>query len=193
MNINDICKEIRNDLPSFLKSGIEWDDLYTDKESFYERAKSGESPGMLAREYFTVYNTGPYFYKGSTTNVLWNIRTRNEHEYRAVITVNPVGNNAECFEIETDWKTVADALMERVAQEQCYNQIIDEVYEIKKLNQEQFVVIDTSDGCCLCFGTKELIKDYFRARLNKKEAEDTIRFEIEPMLITAETAGRSML
>lgn len=67
MNINDICKEIRNDLPSFLKSGIEWDDLYTDKESFYERAKSGESPGKLVREYFTVYNTGPYFYKAEDT------------------------------------------------------------------------------------------------------------------------------
>ena len=186
----DFKNEITSDLPSFVKSGIEWDELCTAPDSIKNTLLNGADPTKIIKDFFSARIKRQFFYKGKCASAFWSIENAASYSGKAIISIkmklNDKDGKCPTMKICFGWDEIADAVRKRIEQEDCYNKIIDGDYVFSRADNGQYIVTDKTDNSFICSGTREYLFDYFRSRLNRNEADNALYFEIAPLMNAAD-------
>ena len=170
---------IYNDMPSFVKSAVAWDELM-EYDGIYDRLNKGEDPIEVAKSYLANQGTlswnaeelkDGYFTwsvkdKGATADISVSVKDN--------ITFREMYNS----HIEVSWSDIADAFKKRIEQELNYNKLSDKTINVTAVGEDRFRFVDSSSGIETVESREELTSR-FANMFNKSELDGIIKSVIE--------------
>lgn len=178
--------ELKNDLPSFIKTAFAWDEL-RGYGSIEEEIDYGEHPAKVVRDFFKKESGSTYICDGEYTDCEW---TLTECDGKPVINISILRDGEHkpfcSFDKEFSWDDISNAVVNRIKQESVYQKIISNCYRFTKNNENNYTVYDPEEGKTIVSGSDIQLKECFKKLLNKREAEMIIQNEVVPSLAQAD-------
>ncbi|MGN0552456.1 MAG: YodL domain-containing protein, partial [Oscillospiraceae bacterium] len=166
---------IYNDMPSFVKSSVAWDELM-EYDGISERLEKGEDPVEVAKSY--VANNGRFSWASEELKdgyFTWSAKDKGD---TAEIFVDVIDNDTyrEKYKssFEVSWNDIADAFKKRIEQELNYNKLYDKTITVAAVGDDKYRFIDKEKNVDVIKNRAEL-EELFTELFNKEELGGIIR------------------
>ncbi|MCI7350921.1 MAG: YodL domain-containing protein, partial [Ruminococcus sp.] len=170
----NIMKIIRDDMPSFVKSAVAWDELM-EYDSISEKFDKGEDPVAVVKPYLA--SNGTFSWNADELKDGYFDWTVKDNGDTAVIFVSV--NDSDTFRemynshFEVPWTEIADAFKQRIEQEKNYNKISDGTITVTAVGEDKFRFSDRSSNT-EAIESREQLVERFAKMFNKAELESII-------------------
>lgn len=183
------ANELKEDLPSFIKTAFAWDELCGEYGSVEDKVANGADPKETVRDFFIGELGGLHCCTGEYMDAEWSMR---EQDSKPVITIY-IKREGDIrpfctFDTTFSWDDITVAVMQRIEQEKMYNKVFEHGYSFAYIGKDKYIVTDKNSGQTVIRGTDDEIYKYFEKNLNSKEAANVINLKIIPALYEADKA-----
>ncbi|MGN1136993.1 MAG: hypothetical protein ACI4SF_12325, partial [Oscillospiraceae bacterium] len=166
---------IYNDMPSFVKSAVAWDELM-EYDGISERLEKGEDPVEVAKPYLA--NNGRFSWASEELKdgyFTWSAKDKGD---TVEISVDVIDNDTyrEKYKssFEVSWNDIADAFKKRIEQENNYNKLYDKTITVAAVGDDKYRFIDKEKNVDVIKNRAEL-EELFAELFNKEELGEIIR------------------
>ncbi len=170
---------IYDDMPSFVKSAVAWDELM-EYDGISEQFDKGEDPVAVVKPYLA--NNGTFSWNADELKngyFDWSVKD-NGDTADISISVNDSDTFREKYNshFEVPWTELADAFKKRIDQEINYNKISDGTITVTAVGEDRFRFVDRSRNTEAIESREQLI-ERFTEMFNKADLNGIIRSVIE--------------
>ena len=171
----NIMKIIRDDMPSFVKSAVAWDELM-EYDGISEKFDKGENPVEVVKSYLA--NNGTFSWNADELKdgyFDWTVKD-NGDTADIYVSVNDSDTFRERYNshFEVAWTEIANAFKQRIEQELNYNKISDGTITVTAVGEDDFRLVDRSNGYSQTVLSRERLLERFSKMFNKEELNGII-------------------
>ena len=197
LQLTQIPEEMMNiifdDMPSFVKSAVAWDELM-EYDGISVRFDNGEDPVEVIKPYLANQGTFSWNTKELKDGYFtWSVKDKGATADISVsvndnITLRKMYNS----HIEVSWFDIADAFKKRIEQEKNYNKLYDKTISVASIGDDKYRFIDKDENVDVIKNRSEL-EAHFKELFNKEELNGIIKQLIDSAPFEEYTAPENQL
>ncbi|MGN1135149.1 MAG: DUF3848 domain-containing protein, partial [Oscillospiraceae bacterium] len=184
---------IFDDMPSFVKSSVAWDELM-EYDGINERFNKGEDPVEVVKPYLANQGTFSWDAKALEDGYFsWSAKDKGETaEISVSVNDNITYREKYKANFEVSWTDIADAFKKRIEQEKNYNKLYDKTISVASIGDDKYRFIDKDENVDVIKNRSEL-EELFKELFNKEELNGIIKQLIDSAPFEEYTAPENQL